>query len=275
MTISTPSRPGRWLSVLLIVLGSLGAVYAIGGGVVRGVAAHAATSQSWTADADGVAALRIDTSAAAFQVRYADVDEATLDVTTDGGPVQQWRLERSGDALVVDADRRWRWFGFGIMFADRAGEERAVLTLPAALERDELDLEASVAAGSLEADGSWGAVVVDLSAGSAELAGTAASLDLDVSAGEARLDLADARTVDLQVSAGRIVGALTGDQPDAIVASASAGSVELAIPDGTYDVTEDASAGDATIDVTDEAGSASTIDVDVSAGSVTLRGESR
>ena len=47
-------------------------------------------------------------------------------------------------------------------------------------------------------------------------------------------------TVALDVSAGRIVGALTGEQPASIDASASAGSIDLTIPDGEYAVTEQA-----------------------------------
>ena len=257
MTISTPTtRPGRWISMLLIVLGAIGIVYGVGSGVVRGFASHAATSDTFTADVEGVDELQIDSSATAFEIRFGDVDQATLDVTTNGGPVQQWHLSRSGGTLVVDTDRRWRWFGFGIMFGDRVGEERAVLTLPAALERQGLGLETEISAGSFEAAGDWGAASIDLSAGSADLSGTAESLFVSVSAGEARLDVETAGTVALDVSA-------------------SAGSIDLTIPDGEYAVTEQASAGDSDVRVVDDPNAASTIDVDVSAGSVTLRGDDR
>lgn len=275
MTITTPNRAGRWISMLLVVLGAIGVVFAVGGGVVRGVAAHSATSQSWSAPADGVQALRVDTAAAGFEVRFDDVDEARLDASTDGGPVQSWRLERDGATLRVDAERRWGWFGFGSWFGGRDGEEQVVLTLPVALERAGLDLDVDVAAGSFDADADWGTALVQLSAGSIDLAGDARSLDLEVSAGEARLDLATPGDVTVQVSAGRVVGALTGEQPASITADVSAGSIELAIPDGAYAVTQDVSAGDATIDVDDDRDAASTIDVQVSAGSISLRGETR
>jgi len=276
MTISTTStRPGRWISIILIVLGSIGLVFAVGGGVIRGVAAHSPTSQSWTASADGVQALRIDSAAAGFEVRFDDVAEARLDASTDGGPVQRWRLERDGATLRVDTDRRWGWWGFGGWFGGRGGEENVVLTLPAGLEREGLDLAADVAAGSFEADATWGTADVSLSAGSIDLAGDAESLGLQVSAGEARLDLATPGAVVLDVSAGRIIGALTGEQPTSIDAEVSAGSIELGIPAGDYAVTQDVSAGDATIDVDEDADARATIDVQVSAGSVALRGESR
>ncbi|SDS56100.1 DUF4097 family beta strand repeat-containing protein [Agrococcus carbonis] len=267
------NRPGRWIAVLLIVLGAIGALWAIAGGLVQGFSSHAATSSSATADAAGVEELRIDSSAAAFEIRFADVEEATLDVTTAGGPAQQWRLERSGDALVVDSDRGWRWFGFGIMFGDRVGEEQAVLTLPAALEHDGVDLTATVSAGSLDASADWGTASVDLSAGNVDIGGTADDLTVQVAAGEARLDVADVGTVGIDVSAGRVVGAISGDQPDAIDATVSAGSVELTIPDGEYAVTEDASAGSSDVRVVDDPSATSTIDVEVSAGSVRLSGQ--
>ncbi len=275
MTITAPNRPGRWISILLVVLGSIGLVFAVGGGVVRGVAAHSATSQSWSAPADDVEALRVDTAAAGFEVRFDDIDEARLDASTDGGPVQSWRLERDGATLRVDAEHRWGWFGFGGWFGGRNGEEHVVLTLPAALERASLDLDVDVAAGSFDADADWGTALVQLSAGSVDLAGDAESLGLEVSAGEARLDLATAGDVTMQVSAGRVIGALTGEQPASITADVSAGSIELSIPDGSYAVTQDVSAGDATIDVDDDRDAASTIDVQVSAGSISLRGETR
>lgn len=275
MTITTPTRPGRWISILLVVLGAFALVFAVGGGIVRGVAAHSATSQSWSASADGVEALRIDTAAAGFEVRFDDVEEARLDASTDGGPVQQWRLERDGATLRVDADRRWGWWGFGGWFGGRNGEEHVVLTLPADLERADLDLDVDVSAGSFDGDAQWGTAIVQLSAGSIDLAGDAGSLDVDVSAGEARLDVATPGDVSLQVSAGRVIGALTGEQPASITADVSAGSIELAIPDGAYAVTQDVSAGDATIDVDDDRDASSTIDVHVSAGSISLRGETR
>lgn len=266
------SRAGRWISIVVIVLGAIGIVFAIGGGVARGLAAHAATSGTYTAAADGVEQLQIDSAAAAFEIRFDDVDEATLEVVTNGGPVQQWNLQRSGDALIVDTDRRWGWFGLGGMWGERGGEEVAVLTLPAALERAGLDLETEVSAGSLTAAGEWGAASVDLSAGSAELSGTAASLTVHVSAGEARIDVATAGTVQLDVSAGRIVGSLTDEQPSSIDATVSAGAIELTIPDGAYAVTQSVSAGDADVRVVDDPSAASTIDVEVSAGSVALIG---
>ncbi|SFS17872.1 Putative adhesin [Agrococcus baldri] len=278
MTIPTPtstSRPGRWISIVVIVLGAIAILYGVGGGVLRGFGSHQATSNDYSADASGVEELHIDSSASAFEIRFADVDEATLEVTTNGGPVQQWRLEREGDVLSVDTDWRWNWLGFGIILGDRVGEERAVLTLPAELEHRGLGLEVGVSAGSFEASGDWGAASVELSAGDVDLAGTAESLAVEVSAGEARIEVGTAGAVDLDVSAGRIVGSLSGEQPASIDARVSAGRIDLSIPDGEYAVTEETSAGSSDVHVVDDPSATSTIDVQVSAGNVTLRGEGR
>lgn len=278
MTIPNPAstnRPGRWISIVVIVLGAIGIIYGVGGGVLRGFSSHEATSNAYSADATGIGELRIDSSASAFEIRFADVDEATLDVTTNGGPVQQWRMERSRDVLVVDTDWRWNWLGFGIILGDRVGEERAILTLPAELETRGLGLEVDVSAGSFEATGDWGEASIKVGAGDVDVAGTAESLSVEVSAGEARIDIGTAGAVHLDVSAGRIVGSLTGEQPASIDARVSAGSIDLVIPDGEYAVTEETSAGDSEVRVVDNPNASSTIDVDVSAGSVTLRGEAR
>ncbi|WP_051223109.1 hypothetical protein [Agrococcus lahaulensis] len=282
MTIPTTNRAGRAISIVLVVLGAIAAVFTIGGGVVSGIATHRATDGTWSADAEGVAELRLSTSAADFDVVFADVDEATLDASSTGGPVQRWTLERQGDALVVGTGWQWGpwgggWSGgWGFGFGDRGfGEEQVTLTLPAELEDAGLHIVADVSAGSLDAAADWGRAELDLSAGSAQLGGTADALDLQVSAGEARLAIDSPRTVQLDVSAGRVVGAVTGEQPAAITATVSAGAIELGIPDGQYAVTQDVSAGSAAIDVDADRQAAATIDVEVSAGSVTLRGESR
>lgn len=277
MTIPTTNRAGRAISIVLVVLGAIAAVFAIGGGVAGGFASHGATDRTWTADADAVRELRVSSSAADFDVRFGDVDEATLVASSTGGPVQRWTLERRDDALVVGTERRWFGFGFGFLqLGDRGiGEEQVTLTLPAELEGAGLALAADVSAGSFAAAADWGRAAVDLSAGQAELGGTADELVVHVSAGEARLDVASPSTVDLDVSAGRIVGGLTGEQPQAISAQVSAGAIELGIPGGEYAVTQDVSAGSAVIEVDADRQADSTIDVEVSAGSVTLRGESR
>ncbi|WP_306232820.1 hypothetical protein [Agrococcus beijingensis] len=276
-TPSAPAstRPGRWISVLLIVLGSIGLVFGVTGGVVRGFASHGATDQSWTADAEGVRELRIESSASRFELLFADVDEATLVAESDGGPVQRWNLERRGDTLVVGTDWRWDWVGFGRLFDDGIGDERATLTVPEELQAGGLDLDADISAGSFTADADLALARIDLSAGEFDLAGSAEQLELHVSAGDGRVEIDSASSVVLDVSAGRISGALTGKQPDSIVASVSAGDIDMMIPDGEYAVTEDASAGSSDVDVVSDSRAAATIDVDVSAGSVTLRGVSR
>jgi hypothetical protein len=94
---------------------------------------------------------------------------------------------------------------------------------------------------------------------------------VDVSAGRADLDLADVRSAEITVSAGALVGELTGDQPDAITLEVSAGSADLTVPEGDYDVSSDVSAGQFDNQVGSTPGASSTVRVDVSAGQAVLR----
>ena len=114
--------------------------------------------------------------------------------------------------------------------------------LPSSLEG--LDADFGLGAGDLTAEGDFGELELDLGAGRATLSGSADVLTVDVSAGRADLDLADVRSAKLTVSAGSLVGTLTGDQPDAITLDVSAGSADLTVPEGDYDVSSDVSAGD-------------------------------
>ena len=94
-----------------------------------------------------------------------------------------------------------------------------------------------------------------------------------MSAGRADLDLDDVATATLSVSAGALNAILAGAQPDAIGVDVSAGSMELTVPEGEYDVTSDVSAGGFDNRVGSSPGASSTIDVQVSAGQVLLRAE--
>ena len=176
----------------------------------------------------------------------------------------RWSLERDGDTLTVSSPR-WEW-GMGWVFG---GSGSAVLLLPDDLEG--LDAELQMAAGSFHADGEFGAVGLSVGAGEVDLAGAADDLTIDLSAGRATLDLADVDTADLTVSAGSMDAALTGSQPSDIRAEVSAGSLNLVVPEGSYDVTSDVSAGNFRNSLGSDPGADSTISVNLSAGQVSLR----
>lgn len=269
-------RPGSWVAIVAIVVGSVLALIALGQGIVRGIGSFAPTSATDTASAEGMLGVRLDASRGHVAIDFAEVDEARLEVSSDGGPVQDWRLRRDGATLVAETVPAWPFgwtWGLGWLGDDDA--ERATLILPQRLRTAGLDLDARVSAGSLEAEAGWGTAAVEVSAGHVSLGGTAERAELEVSAGEILVDLSSLGEAELDVSAGRIVGTVVGDQPRSIAATVSAGSVELEVPRGEYRVTEALSAGSAQLDVDRSPSATSTIDVDVSAGSVRITVPSR
>ena len=78
-------------------------------------------------------------------------------------------------------------------------------------------------------------------------------------------------TADLRVSAGSMNAALTGDAPTDTTVDVSAGSLELTLPDDTYDVTVSEAAGSVDNDLDTSSTATNTVDVSISAGNVSLR----
>lgn len=251
---------------LAITLGVVGGVVVVGaaalaaaGAVSSAVSGGKGGHQLLSASADGVREVEIESDSGEFRVVFDDVDEAVLEGDSNTGA---WTMRRDGDSLVVDSPRRW--FGFSWN-----AEQNAVLTLPESLEGVALDVD--VSAGSFDAAGAFGEVSYSLSAGSFEIEGSATSLDADMSAGDSVIELADLRTASFDVSAGRLWGNLRGGEaPDAITIELSAGSVELQLPDVPYDVRTDSAFGDVTSNLDESSRAPRTIDIDVSAGDVTL-----
>ncbi|RLK52773.1 hypothetical protein [Microbacterium telephonicum] len=262
-----PRRPSS--TVVAVIAIALGAVLILGTVATSAFAAvrggGAVRTQTFHVDADGISGYDVDVSAADLTIIYGDVEDAQLNV--EGSP-DDWRFERDEDELSIRTDRGW--FGSGWDFFGPEAGDRAVLTLPAALERYGLNTSLSLSAGSITADGSFGELEVDLSAGAIDLSGTAFELDVDVSAGRTSLDLAGVREADVQVSAGAVDGRLRR-APDALTVDVSAGRVNLALPDETYAVTSDVSAGGFDNRLDTAATAPRTIAVSVSAGEVVLR----
>jgi hypothetical protein len=260
------SGASRVIAIVLIVFGALVILGAIVSAVISTVAAASVHTTTRSVAATGVSDLDVDVAAGALRVEFADVQEAELEVTSSWG-AERWTFDRQDDRLVVASpDRFGPWF-FDGWFANGPGD--AVLRLPSSLEGADADI--SLAAGDLEVQGDFGDLALDLGAGRADIGGSADTLTADVSAGRADLDLDDVSTASLSVSAGALNAVLTGSQPDEIVVDVSAGSMELTVPEGEYDVTSDVSAGGFDNTLGSSPGASSTIDVQVAAGQVMLR----
>ncbi|MEV4776592.1 DUF4097 family beta strand repeat-containing protein [Microbacterium sp. LWH12-1.2] len=256
---------------IVIVTAVIGGVALLGTG---GSAAFAAasdlsrTDSEQSLDVDGIEGIDLDASASDVTVQFDDVEEAELTVTGGRG---NWTMERNEDDLIVrspDTGFGW-WFG-GNWFS---GPETVVLTLPESLRATKLDAEFTLSAGSLEAVGDFGDLDVEVGAGFFSIEGSAHVLDIDMSAGRASIELDGVTEADLAVSAGDLMVELTGTAPDTVTIDVSAGSVNLALPNVDYNIVQDVSAGTLDSRVEESSSSRRTIDVSLSAGSVTLRPE--
>lgn len=258
-----PSAASRVVAIIAIVVGGLIILGAIGSAVVSTVFNASERTSAATVDTSGVDDLDVDISAGTLRIEFADIDEAELEVRSTFG-ADRWTLDRDGETLRVESPRGV--FGAGWLFG---GAGDAVLRLPDGLEG--LDADLGISAGDLQADGEFGSLTLEVSAGYAQVQGSADDLAVDLSAGRADIDLAGVREGRLTVSAGDLVGALTGAAPSDLTIDVSAGSLSLDVPEGEYDVRSDVEAGDFDNRIGSVPGASSTVTVTVSAGSATLR----
>ncbi|WP_458042676.1 MULTISPECIES: hypothetical protein [Bacteria] len=264
----TPQPASQSAKVVAILTASLGGVIAlalVGGTVISTIASASVRTETQVIDATGVNELDVDVSAGSFRIDFADVDDATLDVT-GGWAGGGWTLEREEDELIVSAPD-WS-FGRAWFFG---GDVRATLTLPRELEDTVLDAQFTVAAGALDTSGRFGDLEVDLGAGEVNVSGEAREVSADISAGRARLDLSGVQSADLTVNAGQLDGRFDGPQPRLVEVNVSAGSLDLALPNGDYDVTSNVSAGQLDNRLDTSASTSNRVAVELSAGQVILR----
>jgi hypothetical protein len=255
----------RVVAILTIALGCTVVLGAIVSATFSTVAAASVRTETQTVDAAGVTELDVAVDAASLRIEFADVSEATLEVTSGIG-VGAWTFRRDGDALDVATPQR---FGPGWIFG---GEMRATLTLPRELEGEALDASLDLSAGELTVDGAFGDLDIEVGAGTLTVDGSARTVSTDLSAGGADIELADVAEAEFSVSAGAVDARLTGSTPREVVVDVSAGSLDLRLPDASYDVRSDVSAGDFENGLRTESGARNVVDVTVSAGTVTISG---
>lgn len=272
---AAPADAGRssGTTAIMIVTAIVGGIALLGAGGSAAVAATGSMMASTqgsdavlTEDASGIDTLDLDVDAGNMRIEFGDVDEAELAVTNARGPA--WRLEREGDELIVRSPEfRFGWW-FGEWFGD---DQSAVLTLPEELSDAQLDADLTLDAGSLDVVGDFGALDVTVNAGALDVEGAASSLSIDMSAGRADAMLDGVDAADLSVSAGDLTVELTGRAPSETTIDVSAGSVDLTVPDESYSIIQDVSAGSLDAKVDQSSGTRNTIDVTLAAGSVTIR----
>lgn len=275
VTPETSDRgPGRspGTTAILVVTAVVGGLALLGaGGTAAAAAAGSVVSSSrpdsvQTLGVDGIDGIDLDADASSVRVEFGDVEDAELAVTNGRG--QAWTFEREGDELVVRSPRGVFGWWFGNWFGD---EEVAVLTLPETLRDAGLDANLTLNAGSLNVAGDFRGLELDVNAGALDVEGSAETLDVQMNAGRADLVLDSVSEADLGISAGDLTVELTGSAPTRTTVDASAGSVDLTLPDVEYSITQDVSAG--SLDATVDQGSSArrTIDVSLAAGDVSIR----
>lgn len=265
---SNPRR-GRGLAIGVGVVGAVIVAGAIGGSAVAAVAAPAGSGTYSTSSAvDGVDEVDIEMSAGTVNVRFGDVREATLDVSSNGSrAADNWRMDVRDGELVISQDRGWRgwgWFGFR-----NDGEVRADIVLPLSLE-NKVDASVTLNAGRATVAGGFNDLELTVNAGELSYEGTSHDLSTTVNAGQANVAVNDADSLELSISAGRLIADVTGTVPSETSVSVTAGNAEVRLPRGTYEVERDASFGDLTVDVDTADSSPNSLDLSVAAGELTV-----
>lgn len=261
-------RRNAWVAVLVTLVGGLVVLGLIAQAVVTTASASGGSEEaSYTAAVDGVTELDLEVAASSLTVSFANVPEATLDVTARGwGARTDWVLEVEEGVLRV-ADERDGVLGFWPSFGMR--EVEATLVLPDRLE-GQIDADIDLSAGDIDLTGDVGALDLDVSAGSLTFTGASESLVAEISAGSATVVTDGPATVDVDVSAGRFIGTVTGTAPTSTTIDVSAGGVQLLLPEAEYALAGEVSAGDRTVDVRTDPTSPNLLRVDVSAGDATV-----
>lgn len=257
-----PRSAPRVVALLTAIAGGTILLFTVVSAIFSTVWSGRVETATLTENVSGLSSIEVRASAAEVEVVFADVPEAELTVTGARG-VDDWSVSRDGDRLVIAADDnwwgQWRWAN---------GTTQATLVLPESLEG--IDATLDLDAGSLRAEGEFGDLALSLGAGSLNVGGSAESLELGVDAGSAHIELADVSLAQIELSAGRVTGGLTGTAPSSIDIDVSAGSADLELPDETYAITARTDAGSFRHDLDESSSATHRIDVRVSAGSVDL-----
>lgn len=277
--MSTPNPPhtpaadrtaSKVIAALTAALGAAVIVFVVVGAASPVVAATGSDRQLRVTDLDGVSGLTLDVNSADLEIVFDDVDEAILDARDADSTT--WSLRREGDQLSVGNAREqmFSWFRGGARWFGR-DEGQATLTLPDRLAGLDADLRANDT--DLDVEGEFGALQVEVNSGDLSVTGEADTLTLGVSAASGRLELSNVSNADISLAAGRLETTLSGSAPDAVTAEVSAGALELTLPEESYDVTTDASAGAIENRLRTDSSAPRTVSVEVNAGRAELNSD--
>ena len=261
-----PAGSKKSMTIVMAILGALIILGVIATSAWRASNSLSTSNTSQALSTEGINELDVEVDAGKFNILFAEVPTATLDVQSARGG--EWKLRRDGNALVVRSPNNWGdWCFTGCDWE----ENEVVLTLPKSLDNGELDANLQMSAGEFSVDGNFNDLVMEMSGGTLEAAGSAKALLVELGAGKTEINMDNVQSAVFDVSAGRIDTALTGTAPENIQANVSAGMLQLTLPKASYNVTEDISAGTLNNGLLVDSSSPHKIQVEVSAGNVNLR----
>lgn len=253
--------------LVLLGLGTTAAVAAVGVAADRG---GSGTGGS-TIEATGLTSISADIGAASLTVEYAQTSEIMLD--TAGARAGDWTLRRTGDELIVKSPRTS--FGGGCIFGTcvpvGGQHSRATLILPQSMETKGLDASFEIGAGELTATGHFGELDVEVGVGSATLSGSADEFEASIDVGDLTGTLSDVREADVSVAIGDATVTLTGAAPREVTLQVDLGSLELNVPQGSYNVETKNDLGTIDNRLDTSPGARNTITATVSLGDIVLR----
>ena len=227
---------------IIIIIGVI--VLVIGLGLNGWEYGSAEQYQMQTATLSGdYTALEVDIGVGDVAIYYDEsVTELTVEYPTSKHLVAE--LSESGNRAKFVSKREWIFFS-----VDFSGLPKTIVRLPVGKT---VDLTVKLSAGQIKADGEFGKVTIDMSAGqflSDNL--VCSSFNFDLSAGAARVKRLVSDKIYFDVSAGSINVDVDGLKSD-------------------YTISVDKSAGSCNVGNQTGADKSKLIDIDISAGSVTL-----
>lgn len=213
-------------------------------------------------DTQGVVDIHIEVAAAEFQLDFAAIPAATLDV--EGRNADDWVLERQGETLSVRGSKNKTLKG---------SKTQAVLTLPESLDNGSAILRLEVAACEFQGAGAFLAVEAEVAASKFDLAARTQEAHVELAAGKARLQLRDAATVTLKVAAGHLAAWLRGGAPSSLKVAVATGAADLIVPAVPYRLNTEVALGSLNSTVKEVSSSPNVIDVDVTMGKVSIEAQ--
>ena len=215
-------------------------------------------------DVTDLAEVDIEMGAAEFQLAFADVPFATLEV--DGPHEHEWSMEREGESLKVRSNERGN---------ARTRKTKAALLLPKVLEELPPVLLLHLAACDFRGVGPFLAVDAEIDASKADFSVQATEARIVCAASKVRAQLEGVAVANFLLNAGSLSAWLKGTAPSLLSVKVAAGSASLIVPPVSYSVQKETALGKITSKVKERRDSPNLIDAKVEVGKLRIEGQTQ